>query len=80
MCVNCALQSFEAGASAGGATGVQALAAAGFATVGMRSVSAWLVAHEFTWVTPRRVKAATSLLVMVALTVVVQMSLSEPPL
>ena len=71
MCVNCAYQVWESSVNAGGASGTQALVAAGAASVGARGVGNWLTARGFAWVTRRRVTIATTLLVTVALVAVV---------
>lgn len=69
--MNCASQVWQSSVNAGGASGAQALLAAGAATVGARGLGSWLVSLGFAWVTPRRVTVATVLLVMVALVAVV---------
>lgn len=56
---------------AGGASGTQALLAAGVTTVGARGAGKWLAACGFGWVTTARVTAATVLLVTLAVVAVV---------
>ncbi|HEV2724467.1 MAG TPA: hypothetical protein VGV10_07525 [Thermoleophilaceae bacterium] len=71
MCVNCASQVWQSSVSAGGASGTQALLAAGAASVGARAVGNWLASRGLGWVTPRRITAATMLLVTLVTVAVV---------
>ena len=70
MCVNCASQVWQSSVNAGGASGAQALVAAGAASVGARGVGNWLAARGVGWVTRTRITVATVLLVTLALVVV----------
>ena len=70
MCTNCALQVWETSVRAGGASGTQALLAAGAASVGARGVGRWLAARGCR-VTPARLTIATSLLVTLVIVAVV---------
>jgi len=71
MCAQCAYQIWESSVKAGGASGTQALLAAGATSVGARGVGKWLTASGFGWVTTRRVTVATTLLVTLAVVAVV---------
>ena len=71
MCANCAFQVWETSVRAGGASGTQALVAAGATSVGARGLGNWLAARGFGWVTPARVTIVTTLLVTIAILAVV---------
>ena len=70
MCANCAYQVRETSVSAGGASGTQALLAAGATSVGARSVGNWLAARGFGWVSGTRITVVTVLLVTIAIVAV----------
>lgn len=70
MCVSCASQVWQSSVSAGGATGAQALLAAGAASVGARGVGNWLASRGFAWITPVRLTAVTVLIVTLAIVAV----------
>ena len=67
MCVSCASQVWQSSVNAGGASGVQALFAAGAASVGARGIGNWLAARGVAWVTPARITAMTVLAVTAAI-------------
>ena len=71
MCVQCASQVWQSSVNAGGASGAQALIAAGAASIGARGVGNWLAARGFEWVTRTRITVATVLLVTLVLVTVV---------
>ncbi len=71
MCANCAYQVWESSVKAGGASGTQALLAAGATSVGARGMGRWLSACGFGWVTAKRVTVATALLMSLAVVAVV---------
>ena len=71
MCANCAYQIWESSVKAGGASGTQALLAAGATSVGARGVGRWLAACGFGWVTATRVTVATAVLMSLAMVAVV---------
>ena len=66
MCVTCALQGLEQGASAGSASGAVGLLAAGLASVGFRGAATRLVA-----LSPRLVAVASGAIALVVLLTVV---------
>lgn len=67
MCANCALNAFEQSAAAGSSSAFPALAAASASALGMRKLSARLLAMNLRWATARRLKAATAVVVTLGL-------------
>jgi len=57
MCGQCVMQG--AGAASGGAAGLIAALAAAASMLGLKSVSAWLAAREFSWATLRLQKVVS---------------------
>jgi hypothetical protein len=70
MCVQCAFDASKAVASSGGVAGVPGLLAAGAAMIGLRRLSTWLTAHDYRFLTPKRLKIATPVVVWTALLLV----------
>ena len=71
MCANCAFQVWETSVRAGGASGTQALLAAGATSVGARGFGSWLASRGAKWVTPARVTVLTTVLVTIVIVAVV---------
>ena len=78
MCVNCALNAFEQGASAGGSSAVPVLAATSASALGMRKLSNWLLALNVGWVTARRLKVATAIVILAGLVFVASLDTGSP--
>jgi hypothetical protein len=73
VCAQCWTQSIEQSAAAGGASGLQALLAAGATAFGANSLGSWLLARDFRWVTRRRLRIAGAVLVSIAIVAALQL-------
>jgi hypothetical protein len=74
VCMNCVVQTVEQGAAAGSASGAIALLATGLSALGLRGLANRLTAAGFDWITPRRVTAATVMVVIVVAVFVAQLT------